>query len=467
MATKKESKKSNKVKAKAGTQKTNDQLEKRVLSKKRTLLGTGDLVLACFMLVAGLLTPPLASKYCPALIPFLSIFQVGKRIDVDIKSSKEEVVKPSPPDNEETNINFVECNEDNVSKFYHEERNDGVHILCFSKKNSLKVYEDSHDEFPISVNLKRWQEFKDVIIEGTFDISSHDISNSQPWAVFSINGERLVGELDGENGSIDILKQHGMVVLFEGGQWVWPGVRIGYKRHIDVVTGYPTNGNITSLEIETLSMKPLVVSVQNFILENECDHIQKTAEPQMMYSEVSLMDKDKGRSASDFRTSQSAFLVANDEIMHALEERTSSLVRIPKNHQEHTQVLRYGYQEKYLAHLDWFDPQLYQEDQHTLRLIEHGKKNRLATVFWYLSDVEGGGHTVFPRFNGAPQPYDFGDCTKGLLVKPEKGKVIIFYSLLPDGTGDELSLHGACPVKEGIKWAANKWVWNAPVDFLR
>jgi prolyl 4-hydroxylase len=40
--------------------------------------------------------------------------------------------------------------------------------------------------------------------------------------------------------------------------------------------------------------------------------------------------------------------------------------------------------------------------------------------------------------------------------------VIIFYSLLPDGTGDQKSLHGACPVGHGQKWAANKWIWNQP-----
>jgi prolyl 4-hydroxylase len=186
----------------------------------------------------------------------------------------------------------------------------------------------------------------------------------------------------------------------------------------------------------------------------------------MEYSAVTLMDKDKGRPASDFRTSQSAFVRAMDDITHALEARTASVTRIPKNHQEHTQVLRYGYTEKYSAHTDFFDPALYQQDPHTLRLIDNGRKNRLATVFWYLSDVEEGGHTVFPRFNAAPQPRSFDDCTKGLLVKPEKGKVIIFYSLLPDGRRDALSLHGACPVKEGIKWAANKWVWNAPMGYV-
>jgi len=80
-------------------------------------------------------------------------------------------------------------------------------------------------------------------------------------------------------------------------------------------------------------------------------------------------------------------------------------------------------------------------------------------VFWYLSDVSEGGHTAFPRFNNAPQPRDFKDCSVGLLVKPERGKVIIFYSLTADGELDPLSLHGACAVKgeKEVKWAANKW----------
>ena len=37
----------------------------------------------------------------------------------------------------------------------------------------------------------------------------------------------------------------------------------------------------------------------------------------------------------------------------------------------------------------------------------------------------------------------------------------------PDGSTDELSLHGACPVVDGVKWAANKWVWNKPLGWYK
>ena len=52
-------------------------------------------------------------------------------------------------------------------------------------------------------------------------------------------------------------------------------------------------------------------------------------------------------------------------IVGALEYRTASLTRLPKKHQEATQVLWYGYEEKYSAHLDWFDKQQYLQDENT------------------------------------------------------------------------------------------------------
>jgi len=75
-----------------------------------------------------------------------------------------------------------------------------------------------------------------------------------------------------------------------------------------------------------------------------------------------------------------------------------------------------------------------------------------------------------------------------LTVKPSAGRAVLFYSQNADGSKDVLSLHGACPVLTGDKWAgklikkpkylqrmrhslilprcccftANLWVWNTP-----
>ncbi len=44
-------------------------------------------------------------------------------------------------------------------------------------------------------------------------------------------------------------------------------------------------------------------------------------------------------------------------------------------------------------------------------------------------------------------------------MEPRKGSAVLFYNLLEDGNGDDLSLHAALPVWSGEKWLANFWVW--------
>ena len=77
----------------------------------------------------------------------------------------------------------------------------------------------------------------------------------------------------------------------------------------------------------------------------------------------------------------------------------------------------------------------------------------------------GGGQTNFPRAataeypDGGPLVHDYFDCSRGLSVYPQEGKVIIFYSMLPNGEMDDFSLHGGCDVLDqtATKWSANFW----------
>eukprot|EP00977_Amphora_coffeiformis_P004937 scaffold1055_cov165-Amphora_coffeaeformis.AAC.11 len=46
-----------------------------------------------------------------------------------------------------------------------------------------------------------------------------------------------------------------------------------------------------------------------------------------------------------------------------------------------------------------------------------------------------------------------GECQTQFAVKPRAGRAVLFYSQNPDGSKDGLSLHGACPVLIGDKWA--------------
>lgn len=83
--------------------------------------------------------------------------------------------------------------------------------------------------------------------------------------------------------------------------------------------------------------------------------------------------------------------------------------------------------------------------------LVRGQPARFATLLLYLNDGMEGGETSFPLWRNAESPH-------ALKVKPEKGKAVLFYNILPDGNFDELSEHAALPVTNGEKWLANLWV---------
>jgi prolyl 4-hydroxylase len=91
------------------------------------------------------------------------------------------------------------------------------------------------------------------------------------------------------------------------------------------------------------------------------------------------------------------------------------------------------------------------------RMSSVHQPSRSINVLLYLNDVEEGGETSFPRWFNA-------ETTGGLDVKPEKGKAVLFYMLLPDGNSDDLSQHAALPVIKGEKWMSNLWIWDPYKD---
>lgn len=57
------------------------------------------------------------------------------------------------------------------------------------------------------------------------------------------------------------------------------------------------------------------------------------------------------------------------------------------------------------------------------------------------------------------------NCHKAnVVVKPEKGKAVLWYNHLVDNTTgwlgelDQYTFHGGCDVKRGTKWIANSWI---------
>ncbi|CAI5467394.1 unnamed protein product [Closterium sp. Yama58-4] len=154
---------------------------------------------------------------------------------------------------------------------------------------------------------------------------------------------------------------------------------------------------------------------------------------------------------SSDRTSNGCFIDKyKDPVIKGIKERIGDWTFLPLANQEAMQVLQYQYGQKYGAHWDYYDDKNAQPGG-----------PRYATVLMYLTDVVKGGETVFPQSEADPTVKDdsWSDCGKqGIAVKPAKGSALLFFSMKPDGSFDTASLHSGCPVIEGEKWSATKWI---------
>lgn len=70
-----------------------------------------------------------------------------------------------------------------------------------------------------------------------------------------------------------------------------------------------------------------------------------------------------------------------------------------------------------------------------------------GSVLCCSSDVEEGGETAFPiakgDFSAVPWWDELSECRKkGLSIKPKMGDALLFWSMKPEATLDESSLHG-------------------------
>ncbi|GAB2220359.1 hypothetical protein Droror1_Dr00008006 [Drosera rotundifolia] len=202
--------------------------------------------------------------------------------------------------------------------------------------------------------------------------------------------------------------------------------------------------------VTQLSWNPRAFLYRKFLTEEECDHLIQLAKDKLEKSMVA--DNESGKSIeSTVRTSSGMFLSkGQDDVVSRIEARIATWTFLPLENGEAMQILHYENGEKYEPHFDYFHDKVNQQ------LGGH----RVATVLMYLSDVKMGGETIFPNAELKQEKDDsFSDCAKkGYAVKPRKGDALLFFSLHPDAATDTSSLHGSCPVIEGEKWSATKWI---------
>ena len=198
-----------------------------------------------------------------------------------------------------------------------------------------------------------------------------------------------------------------------------------------------------------VSNEPRVLYVQDLLSADECDALVALAKPQLARSNVVPHLNSKESTVSDIRTSSQTWLQRETSpVVAGIMDRILAITGFAASSAEQLQILRYEKSQKYDAHNDYFDPRMYGAQ----------KTNRALTAYLYLSDVEEGGETQFPRADGKPPTFDYASCNRGLRVRPRKGQAAFFYDMKPNGELDASSLHGGCPVKRGTKWGGTLWL---------
>ncbi|XP_070562964.1 transmembrane prolyl 4-hydroxylase-like isoform X1 [Ptychodera flava] len=187
------------------------------------------------------------------------------------------------------------------------------------------------------------------------------------------------------------------------------------------------------------------------------------------------------------RYSEQTWLYPNqvqDDIVDQFMLRIHSVLQLPEplidKHNEF-QVVKYHVGGHYNAHVDSAPL----SDLRCCHLTSSTQCRicRYATVMVYLTDVEEGGETAFPVANNAS--YNVQTLRTGrklnlnrhchesnLMVKPEKGKALVWYNHFIDektgwiGKVDNYTWHGGCPVVKGTKWIANRWINVSQTEML-
>lgn len=234
---------------------------------------------------------------------------------------------------------------------------------------------------------------------------------------------------------------------------IWPATHFGQKHNI------PTRQK--NYKLEVVSVTPRVFAIDGFLSDDECDALIALAHTQGL-KPSSLQSGRSAQATTDrsARSSSNAWLprdAANPT--DAVYRRAARLLKMDESllqkpvgdhyhEHEHSlaeslQLVRYKQGEEYRPHHDFVYPPAFRRHQPT----------RFATLLFYLNDDFEGGETVFPRAVNA-------QFHEGITVKPQKGKAVLFYNMLPDGNMDDLSQHSSNPVESGEKFIGNLFVWD-------
>ncbi|KAL5976952.1 hypothetical protein ACLOJK_021289 [Asimina triloba] len=177
-------------------------------------------------------------------------------------------------------------------------------------------------------------------------------------------------------------------------------------------SGYSSQSmHIDPTRVVQLSWSPRAFLYEGFLSDEECDHLISLAHGRLKKSLV--IDPATEKHVMSANRSSSGIFIAKgqDEIVTQIEDRIAAWTLLPQG-----------------------------------------------------TDVQG---SMINKQAGEPQAKDgkWSECGKtSYAVRPIKGNALLFFNLHPNATADKNGIHAGCPVIEGEKWTATKWIHVKSVD---
>lgn len=197
--------------------------------------------------------------------------------------------------------------------------------------------------------------------------------------------------------------------------------------------------------MKALSDRARVFMIENFLSNDEIEHLIAVAAPKMTRSMVIEPVTGQGKQ-SDYRTGMTGMLArGQDLIIKEIESRIASVARVRTQQLEFLNVNRYDVGDEFKPHTDWFAPNAPQ----LAPQLKFGGQ-RIASMLVYLNEPEEGGETTFDEL--------------GLKVKPVKGAALFWHNVKESGEPDPLTLHCGKPVLKGSKIALTCWIRERAFD---
>jgi len=233
----------------------------------------------------------------------------------------------------------------------------------------------------------------------------------------------------------------------------------------------PTPQNMDVQVIGTGEKAPQIYVIDNFLSPEECEFMIAQVTGRLEPANVVQGAASKYDLQTSIRSNEQIWLSQSEErdtpIVRHIIKRMHRMARVPDDEAEAIQVGHYDVGQKYEVHMD---------------TSPETDVARPRTMIVYLSNVEGGGETIFPvteenknacrgwhdaAEEGKEQIFGLRNCCDPLApggggdgmvrVTPKRGRAVLFFNHGINGKPDFKAEHAACPVTAGEKWIMQRW----------